>query len=284
MVLANYEPVYVDDFERPHDFTFREGLSYKAQKEADFLYTFARGVMMVTGETGGGKDLFAISLCALNKYYFSDLDHPDQPRKVLLDFYPKRAFGYYILFDPEFMVNEIQKMAKVSRQTGFENSNDPGEADFVDEATEKWALEGEGEVLLNGSILYLSELKRYCHNREPHRAVNKYIGKICTVHRHLNMLIIGTHVFSNEIDVFSYLQYVTCWAKCTWSLSRPNTTDVTLSRGKFSLGTNVYKVVGKKKTLHVDGKQPRDYLDGHCYYDLYDSWNMMNLNPTITKK
>lgn len=283
-MLTQQEPIYVDDFVKPHDFNFRDGLSYKAKKEIEFLYTFARGIMMITGDTGSGKDLFAIAIAAMNKYYFNDLNHPDKPRKILLDFYPKRAFGYYTFFNPDVMMEEIQKMAKAANQTGFETSNDPKESEFVDEATEKWALGGEGEILLNGSVLYLSELKRYCYNREPHRAVNKFIGKICTIHRHLNMLILGTHVFANEIDVNAYLQYVTCWAKCSWSLTKQNTTDVILSRGRYSLGTNVYKVIGKKKVLHIDGKAPREYLDGNSYYDLYDSWNMMNLIPTITKK
>jgi hypothetical protein len=76
---------------------------------------------------------------------------------------------------------------------------------------------------------------------------------------------------------------VSHWAKCSWSLSRPHTTDVKISRGAFIGANDVYNVEGKSLVLHVDGAKPRPFLDGHSFFDLYHTKNMVNLKPVIRK-
>lgn len=261
------------------DFPIREGLSYKERKEAEFLRTIARGVMLVTGQPGSGKDLYAGSLSWLQKYYFG--------RRILLDFIPKRAFGEYTLFNAKVMMKEINKMAKeagtedITEDRYFKGSEKQSQA--VDDYSKKW-VEEQGETLLKGAVLYLSELKRYCYNRNPHNPFNKFIGSICTVWRHLDLLIIGTHVQMHEIDRYSFLEYVTHWAKCTWSLTRPDTTDVKITRGAFIGANSVYDVVNKPMILHVNGSQPRKILGGKRFYDLYHTKNMVNLKPVVRRE
>lgn len=277
-------PKYIDELDQLEDFPIREGLGWKARKEASFIRSIARGVMLITGSQGSGKDLFGISLCAMNKYYLADIIDPSRPRKILLDFYPKRAFGEYIFFDPEIMLQEINKMAKAAKMEGFETSEDPEESDFIKESTRKWALEGEGELLLKGAVMYLSELKRYCYNRNPHSPINKYIGSINTLWRHLDLLVLGTHVKSNEIDVKSFLEYVTHNVNCDWSMTREHTTVVTLSSVRYMSGNDVYKVVGKKRKFLVNGNEPKTFLDGKKFYDLYETKNIVNIKPALRKE
>lgn len=275
---------YADDVELL-DFPVRENLTHKEKQQAELLRTINRGVMLVTGEAGSGKDLFAISLAARNKYYFSDLIDPSKPRKVMLDTPPKRAFGEYILFDSRVMMQEISKMAKAAKMGGVENSKDQKEVDqFIDEETARWLLEGEGQMLFKGAFVKLEELKNYCYNREPHRLFNKYIGKLCDIHRHLDMLIVGTHIREEEIDVNTFLSKTTHRAKCQWSLSMPNTSQVKIARGRYYSGTNVWNVQAKPFVMNVNGAEPRDFLDGHCYYDLYATKSYVNLKPVLKEK
>lgn len=266
---------YEEDIEGLSDFPVRPDLNYKNRKEAEFLKTIARGVMLVTGPPGSGKDLLGASLTWLNKYYFG--------RRILLDFIPKRAFGEYTLFNAKVMMEEINKMAKLAGVDYITESNGEKQAIFVEDISKKW-VEQQGEALLKGSVLYLSELKRYCYNRNPHNPFNKFIGSICTVWRHLDLLVIGTHVQKHEIDRYSFLEYVTHWAKCSWSLTRPNTTDVTITRGAFIGANAVYDVTARDIVLHVDGRKPRSFLNGKRFYDLYATKNMVNLKPVVRKE
>jgi len=269
------QTLYYADENTTEDFPLRPDLTWKERKEAELLYTIARGVTLITGPPGSGKDLFGVSLCALNKYYFN--------RRILLDFLPKKAFGEYTLFNAQVMMQEINKMAKSAGVEGYEESQDEKEKDEITTSLgQKWAT-GEGSTLLQDSILYLSELKRYCYNRNPHNRFNKFIGSICTIWRHLDLLILGTHVKRHEIDQYSFLSYVTHWAKCSWSLTRPNTTDVRINRGAFIGVNDVYQVEGRPVVLHVDGAKPRAFLDGKCFFDLYETKNLVNLKPVVSK-
>jgi len=299
------ELIFADEQESFDDFPLREGLTWRERKEAETLYSIARGVMLVTGQPGSGKDLFGVSLSAMNKYYFN--------RRILLDFAPYRAFGEYVLFDAQFMMREINKMAIASKVEKIAESNDEKEiSDFVGESSKKW-VENEGELLLKGSILYLSELKRYCYNRRPHNPFNKFIGSICSVWRHLDLLIIGTHVHRHEIDQYTYLAYVNHWAKCSWSLSRPHSTDVSVYRGAFIGANDVYNVESKEMIIHINGKWERPFLgqkedvngnkiyktnkngeilkdeegkdipEYYSFFELYPTKNMVNLKPVIRK-
>ena len=276
------EPRYADDLDDLDDFPLREGLGWKARKEADLLRTIARGVMLITEPPGSGKDLFASSLCALNKYYFG--------RRILLDFIPKRAFdeidggGKYVLFNAKVMIQEINKMAKASGVEGIETSDDPKEdRDFIKEATAEWVL-GEGGILFKNAILYMHELKRYCYNRNPHARINKFISSLNSFWRHLDLLVIGTHTKAHEIDQYSYLDHVTHWAKCSWSITQRHTSDVAVRRGAFIGSSDVYNVEGMPIIFHVNGNEPRGFLGGRRFYDLYKTKAMANLRPSLTKE
>jgi len=182
------------------------------------------------------------------------------------------------------MMKEISKMAKAAKMENFSTSNDTEESNFLLDSTRKWATEGEGEMLLKGAFLYLSELKRYCYCRNPHNPFNKFIGSICDVHRHLDMLIVGTHIMKEEIDRFTYLAKTTHWAKCNWMTSRPDTTLVKITRGRFYQGSNVWDVQSKPIPVYVDGATPKKQLNGARPYDLYATKSYVNLKPVIKEK
>lgn len=251
--------------------------TWKQKKEIELLKTMYRGVMLVTGKPRQGKDLFGTSFSYLNKFYFG--------RPIMLDFKPKRLFGEYIFFDPRVMLQEINKMAKaasLNHLTDIEETLTAKQAEVFSDASKDW-LE-ENETRFQNVILYLSELKRYCYNRNPHNRMNKFIGQLCTIWGHLDMLIIGTHVQAREIDQFTFLHYVTHWVNCAWSLSRPNTTCARISRGTYLSEQGMFDVALKPFIYNVDGGQPRDMLGGKRFFDLYNSKNMINLKPVVQKE
>lgn len=282
MVVAMEKPkrlVFADEHDGMDDFPLREGLRWRSRKQANEIYRpIARGTMLVTGERGSGKDLFAFSTAFLNKYYFG--------RRILFDTPPRQAFGDYVPFDAGVMMREINKMAKASGVEGITATNDQNEyEEFIEEAVKDWALEGEGYVLLKNSVLYLSELKRYCYKRNPHNKFNKFIGSINSIVRHLDMLVIGTHVYENEIDKYTYLQYANIRARCSWCVSREHTTKVRVGMtgiigADFAFGGVMYEL----PPLYIDGIEPRTCLDGKSFFDLFLSKSLVNLKPVVGKE
>ena len=270
---------FADDSDDMDDFPLREGLSWRAKRDADIIRTIGRGTMLIHGDRGSGKDLLGVVLDYLNKYYFD--------RPILLDFLPKKAFGKYTLFNAQVMMQEINKMAKAAGVEGITESKDEKEYDeFIGEAVSDWVLEGEGYILFKGAVIHLSELKRYCHKRNPHNRFNKFVGSLNTVVRHLDGLIIGTHTYPNEIDEFTFMQYANIRAHCEWCVSEPHTTKAKISlRGiigaNFAYGSNILL---KPFYYFVNGMEPHSFLDGEGFYKLYKSKSMVNLKPVLSKE
>jgi len=270
---------FADDADDMQDFPLREGLSWRMRRDAEVLRSIGRGTEIIFGDRGSGKDLYGSSTDYMHKYYFN--------RPIFLDFMPKKAFGEYHLFNARVMMDEINKMAKVAGVEGITETQDEKEYDeFIEEAVPDWALEGEGYVLLKGAVIHLSELKRYCHNRNPHNRFNKFVGSLNTIVRHLDALLRGTHTYPNEIDEKSFMQYANIRSRCEWCVTEPHTTKVKITlRGiigaDFAYGGNILL---KPFYYYVNGNEPRSFLDGKRLYDIYKTKSMVNLKPVLRKE
>jgi len=280
---------YADGEDEMRDWEVRPGLTWRQKRDAEVLRSMSRGTMLVYGDWGSGKDLFGNSVAYMNKYYFN--------RPVLLDTPPRNSFGLYTPFDAGAMMAEIRKMAKKAGVVGIEETKDEKEYDeFITEATRKWALEGEGYVLLKNAVVYLSELRRYCYKRNSGNKFNKFIGSLNTQVRHLDMLIIGTHIHPNEIDEYTFMQYANIRAKCEWSTTEPDTTKVKVAmRGiigaDFAYGQNIML---KPFYYYVNGRESHEFIGfdadpsngpvGNRFYDLWKSKNFVNLIPVPPKE
>jgi len=254
-----------------------ENPTWRQQKEIELFKTLYRGVMLVTGKPRSGKDLFGVSFSYLNKLYFE--------RPILLDFKPKRLFGNFVPFDPVVFLHEINRMAKQSKfvSDNLETPMSQKEEDYFKSSAYNW-LNTKGETLFKGAILYLSELKRYSYKRNPHSRMNKFIGSLCDIHGHLDLLILGTHIDHREIDYYSFLSKVTTWAHCKWSLTKSNNTKVIIKRGSYISELGSFDVSLKPFIYWVDGAVSRSFLDGQRFYDLYVTKNEVNLMPVMPKE
>ena len=257
---------YVEDEEKGEmrDFPLRDDISWIVKKQAELLKTIARGFMLITGEPGGGKDLFAVSTAKLFNYLFG--------RKVILDFLPKEAFGEYTLMDSTTIIQKVREIAKELRVEGIEGSEDKKElAQFMEEATKRWLLEGEGYKIFHGAVYYISELKPIAYNRNPMSRTNKFIGSLGTVWRHLDLLLMGTHVYANEIDKKAFLQYAKLRTVCTQTLEQ-DVIRARVYRGMYAGSDFVVSNISLRPLVfYVNGAEPRDFLGGKRFYDLYSS-------------
>ena len=256
-----------DDEEEMHDFPLREDISWIVKKQAELLRTVARGFMLITGEPGGGKDLFAVSTTKLFNYLFG--------RKAILDFVPKQAFGSYTLMDVPTIIQKIREIAKQLRVEGIEATQDKKElAQFMEEATKRWLLEGEGYDIFKGAVYYISELKPMAYNRNPMSRTNKFIGSLGTVWRHLDLLLMGTHVYANEIDEKAFLQYAKLRTVCTQTLEQ-DVIRARVYRGMYAGADFVVSNISLRPLVfYVNGAEPRDFLGGERFYDLYKTKHM----------
>lgn len=253
------------------DFSIKEELvarlSYNGRKLLSLLETIARGWMLVTGEVGGGKDLFTVSTASIFKHFYG--------RRVILDFLPARAFGDYTLMDAPTIIRRVRNIAKAYHVEGIEDSQDKGElAQFMEEATIRWLLEGEGYEIFNGSVYVVSEGKKVVYNRNPMARTNKFMGSLGTCWRHLNMLGMVTHVKANELDVKAFLEYAKLRAVCSQTLEQ-HVFEVKIYRGQYAGPDFVVSNIAMRPVrFTINGNEPHDYLGGKRFYDLYKSKHM----------
>jgi hypothetical protein len=173
------------------------------------------------------------------------------------------------------ILKHVRKIAKALRVEGIESSEDKEElAQFMEEATIRWLLEGEGYDIFKNAVYVISELRKVAFNRNSMSRPNKFIGALGTVWRHLDLLVLGTHVKQNEIDPKAFLQHANMRAHCSQT-EKPDLFRVTVTRTSWVGASFVISNLRLKPlTFWVEGSEPRDFLGGHCWYDLFYSKHM----------
>jgi len=265
--LLRQESCFVEDDDEMNDFVIKEDCNWRVRKQVEEMRAIARGVMLITGEPGGGKDLYAVSTASIFKHFMG--------RPVLLDFVPRKLFGEYTLLNTRAIIAMVREIAKAWNVDGIEGAKDTKEvAQFMEEATIKWLLQGEGWEIFHKAVYYISELKKVAYNRNPNSRSNKFIGSLCTVWRHLDLLLMATHVKPNEIDVKAFLEYAKLNAHCTQTMT-DHVIKARVHRTMYAGADFVLSNVALKPlTFFVNGNEPREYLGGNRFYDLYKTKQM----------
>lgn len=266
---------YSETGDNIYDDKLRLGLTEDEVEDAINLKRFLRGVMLVTGDPGGGKGLFTNVLSWKIKRYF-------EGRKVLLDYKPKPLFGPYLPFDDRFIDAEFQKIADLSNVRG----EIPKEIDRRDKKRIKgmhlladtWLESKAGQVYLGNGVLVLEEFKRYLHNRRSMNPMGITLGHIITQWRHFDVLIVGMTPFRNEIDVKACLQYLTHEVRCSWQSDGTALCNIYQTQWIGSRG--ILRMEGRPVAVRVDGWRERAELNGQRYFDLYNSTFLPSMKPT----
>ncbi len=230
---------------------FAGGLSLDEKRQAVVLYNLFNelwGVCIVVGDPGTGKDTFGNYLSYTVKRYFPW-------KRVLRDERPRRLFGEYAgLFNEEVLSEELHRMRDVAKGVGATRIDE-----VMERAADEWVTK-DGSVLLKNSILYLTEYWRYCYNREPHNPMNKTMGGIHKMKRHLDCLILGTVQLPTELDKKTCLPWVDWRVTCT--RSRLNKTGFTyfVEKVKYDRRLDMLIAVSKPFAISVDAGKPKSFM------------------------
>lgn len=230
---------------------YASGLTREEQRQAVSLYRLFNelwGVIIVTGDPGSGKDLFGNYLLWKLKRFF--------PRKrILRDEKPRAIFGTYTgLFSEQTIHDDLKKMREIAKKTGALNLDN-----VMNKLADDWAA-GAGEVLLKNSVLYLTEYWRYCYNREPHKAMNKTMGAIQKVKRHLDCLIIGTTQLVEDLDRKTSKPWIDWRVTCTRSTTRRFGFTYFVQKVKYDRRMDTLAIIGRPFPISFDAGKPRTLI------------------------
>lgn len=253
------------------------GLSSEEIEEADYLKQYKRGVGIVTGEPGGGKDTFMHFLLFKLKTLFAGT-------KIFLDRKPRPLFGKYIPFTTNTLLNgfkaldEKYKTGKRNIKNDFSNFSENKQR--LNNVIEEWFDQNE-EMFFNSAI-GLGELWRYFYNREPHNPMNRAMQPLMKRYRHYETLIIGTTPHPQELDIKSCLEYAT--HEIIVSQTKYEGLHLALVyKLRFFNGSCIVDSAAPVDELYIDGLEPRPWLGGDYAYHLFNSKERGEGTPRVFK-
>jgi hypothetical protein len=250
-----------------------------SEMEEVALYAQLRyGVMLVTGEPGAGKDTFMHFLLWKLKTLFKGYG-------VMLDRKPRILFGSYIPFNMDVLQDELQRsheramMGKAHTELDFAKyTDDSRKKKKINQAIDNWR--DKNQALFANKAIGLTELWRYFYNRRPHNIMNYTMQPLLKRYRHYKSLIIGTTPHENELDIKSYLSWVTHVAVCNQTRQK-GLHSITIHSGRSYLGNTVLTVASKPFTLYLDALQPKERLNGDIIYNLFNSYEQDEFSPRV---
>lgn len=235
---------------------FAPGLTDIDRKRATLLYRLFNelwGLCIVKGDPGTGKDLFGNYLAYTIKKYFPW-------KRILRDEKPRPLFGGYAgMFNPEVLNSDLAAMREIARGKIKEEGEPGAYNNALANAAEDWVV-GAGEVLLKNSLLYLTEFWKYCYNREPHNPMNKTMGAIHKIKRHLDCLVVGTVQIPSDLDKKTCLPWVDWEVTCTKSSRNITGFIYFVQKVKYDAKLNILEPLGTAFPIPLDAGKPRTEL------------------------
>lgn len=229
-----------------------KGLTLQQREQARLLYNIFNGfwgLCFVKGLPGTGKDLFGNYISYLIKTYFPHI-------RILRDEAPYALYGAYAgLFNDTVLATDLAKMRAVAKGAGVKSVKEFGAV--LEKAADDWVT-SEGLVLLKNSVLYLTEFHRYCYKRDPHSAMNKTMGGIHKMKRHINTLILGTTQLVSDLDRFTCLPFVDWQVTC---VPRGKTEFIYfIHKAKYDKNRDKIELLGTPFQIPVDAGKPQSSL------------------------
>jgi hypothetical protein len=229
-----------------------KGLSEQERKQATLLYRIFNelwGLCIVRGDPGAGKDTFLNWFLFTCKRFFPD-------KRILRDEKPRKLFGPYAgLFNEERIKEDLEQMRSVAGGVGI------GQMDAVLEAAaDKWAKSDRAKILLQDSIVGLTEFWKYVYNREPHNPMNKTMGGIHKMKRHFNTLIVGCTQLESDLDKKTCKPFIDWRVTCTRSQRDSTRYTFILEKVKYDKRMDMIIPRGRPFAIPVDAGKPRPYI------------------------
>lgn len=231
-----------------------DGLTKEELELAKIYAPLSRGMMIVCGQPGMGKGVFAAHLAWQLRRMFKN-------KRVLLDYKPKPLFDLgrdldrYVFFDDEFLLNQMKNIAIESgvKIDDEEEKTSKKNKKNTEEVAKK-VLEKNKTLLQNG-IWEMDEFKRYMYNRRPTAMINMQTGMIISFWRHLDLLILGMCPNIDEIDYNACQYYLTHIIKMS-AASDGHRFFADYYKKQHVTSNGVVNVQGRTQRITVDGDKP----------------------------
>lgn len=170
-------------------------LSDKEIMEAAFWKFFTRGLIMMIGKPGSGKNMLAIHICYKMKKLFN--------KTIILDYKPREPFGLYVPFSKEFLIEQIDRISEIVSVTKNKAIDKEG-----------WWC-SRGKVLLQNTFVHLDEFKKYMPRETSNTNMANTMNSLFTVWRHLDIMILSSCTKERDIAEKG-LKELTCKIHSEW--------------------------------------------------------------------
>jgi len=228
------------------------GLSEQERRQATLIYRLFNelwGLCIVRGDPGAGKDTFLNWFLYTIKRFFPN-------KRILRDEKPRKRFGPYAgLFNEERIKDDLDQMRAVASGVGIGQMNA-----VLEQAADKWAKSERAQVLLQDSVVGLTEFWKYVYNREPHSPMNKTMGGIHKMKRHFNTLIVGCTQLESDLDKRTCKPFIDWRVTCTRSQRDTTRYTFILEKVKYDKRMDMIIPIGKPFAIPVDAGKPRSYM------------------------
>ena len=236
------------------------GLTDIERKQATVLYRLFNelwGLCIVRGDPGSGKDTFLNWLLYTLKRYFPH-------KRILRDEKPRRLFGPYAgLFNEEVLRDDLKRMRDVAKGERSESGSERFDGTYMaalEKAADEWVGSDGAKVLLQNSVLGLTEFWDYVYNRHPHKPINKTMGGIHKMKRHLNTLIVGCVQLESDLDKKTCKPFIDWRVSCVRSQRDTTRYTFLVEKVKYDQRMDLIVPVGKPFPIPVDAGKPRSFI------------------------
>ena len=229
-----------------------KGLSEQDRRQATLIYRLFNGLWglcIIKGDPGAGKDTFLNWFLYTCKRFFPG-------KRILRDEKPRKLFGSYAgLFNEERLRDDLEQMRKVATGVGAAQLESA-----MEQAADKWVNSERAKVLLQDSIVGITEFWDWVYNRNPHKPINKTMGGVHKMKRHFNTLIMGCVQLESDLDKKTCKPFIDWRVTCTRSQRDTTRYTFILEKVKYDKRMDMIIPVGRPFAIPVDAGKPRNYI------------------------
>jgi hypothetical protein len=290
-VLALDENLLFDDSKAllPSDMLqLNTNLTEEEVEDAFFWKDYNRGKILITGEPGSGKGITAHMIAYKMKYYYG--------KTAIIDTRPRKKFGNYVPFSPDFLEEQIARMKLIEEGCG-KVLNDGRWIAFeprTEEDDNRNRDKVRGEVFMRNSVMLLDEYgNKYMPRLQPNIRISQDLLKLDNFWRHMHCLTLGVGVSLTDFNRKAIDKSV--WeAKCVrmsnkWKIR--NNTDINdivigvyLSAVKYNPATDDLTKASDVTGLVINASQPKNCLGGLCWKDIFNTDNAQGFESSLSRR
>lgn len=254
----------------------RDDLNEKEIEDALFWYPFSRGLWLIIGYRGCGKDGFRTHIQELFRRLYG--------RRAIMDDKPRALFGEYIPFSLTMFDDQLKRI----RYQTLVQSDKVGEELNLGEETDLKKLREEqkdysGEIFLKNSTLHLGEFAKYHPRRNPNNPVTMTLCDFYSTLRHWDILVMGSTTKLADLEVIRLQPEISAYV---YPKYREYVDKEGVRHGiikakfcplEFHSATGTLRLKQRPFNYIIDIFKEREYLGGKAIKDLYNTKNKQSI-------